>query len=76
MSAAPPTQHEIHTLAEACRRLGIGKTTGYELVKRGEFPCRVIHLGRRMVIPRLDVDRLLTVATPPQEDGALIGGRS
>lgn len=63
MSTAYLTQRETHTVAEACRRLGIGKTTGYELVKHNEFPCRVIRLGRRVVIPRAEVDRLLAAMT-------------
>jgi predicted DNA-binding transcriptional regulator AlpA len=33
-------------LPTACRALGIGRTLGYTLARRGEFPCRVMRLGR------------------------------
>jgi excisionase family DNA binding protein len=31
----------------AARRLGIGEATAYDLIRRGEFPVRVIQLGGR-----------------------------
>lgn len=32
-------------LATAARVLGIGRTTAYELARRGKFPCRVLRIG-------------------------------
>ncbi|CAN5829539.1 hypothetical protein BH23ACT2_BH23ACT2_07320 [soil metagenome] len=43
----PPTL----TMAEACELLGISRWTGYELVKRGEFPVPLVRLGRTIRIP-------------------------
>jgi len=43
----PPTV-DIET---AARILGCGRTLAYELVKRGEFPCRVLRLGKRYLVP-------------------------
>jgi hypothetical protein len=31
--------------------LGIGRTKAYELAKRGEFPTKIIRVGRRYVVP-------------------------
>lgn len=31
--------------------LGLGKTTGYQLVKRGEFPVPVLRVGRKYIVP-------------------------
>lgn len=35
-------------LRSACEALGISKSHGYALAARGEFPCRVIHVGTRV----------------------------
>ncbi len=52
---------ETLTVPEACRLLGISKTLGYDLIARDEFPCRVIRAGRRVIVPRREVDLLLGV---------------
>jgi len=43
----------------ACRILGIGRTTGYGLAKRGEFPCRVVPIGRQYRVPTAELLSLL-----------------
>lgn len=40
------------SMTDACEFLGIGRSTGYELVERGEFPVPVQRLGRRIVVAR------------------------
>jgi hypothetical protein len=61
------TQRELESLPSAfdllvaCRAYGIGKTLGYELAKRGEFPCRVLRLGRTYRVTRADLLRSLGV---------------
>jgi excisionase family DNA binding protein len=45
------------TVPEAARLLGISKDTAYEAAHRGELPVKVI--GRRMLIPRMALLRLL-----------------
>ena len=46
-----------YTLAEAAQRLGISRWLAYEAAHRGELPvCRI---GRRMVVPRAALLRLL-----------------
>jgi hypothetical protein len=36
----------------ACRALNIGRTLGYELAKAGEFPVKVIPVGKKFKVPR------------------------
>jgi len=45
------------TVAEAAQLLGISRTCAYEAAHRGELPVRTI--GRRMVVPRSALRRLL-----------------
>lgn len=35
----------------ACRVLDISPSSGYALAKAGKFPCRVIRVGSRYVVP-------------------------
>lgn len=48
-------------LMVACRAHGIGRTLGYDLAKRGEFPCRVLRIGNRYRVTRADLLRSLGV---------------
>lgn len=43
----------------AFRMLGISRNTGYSLIQRGEFPCQVIKAGKRLLIPKIALSRLL-----------------
>jgi hypothetical protein len=43
----------------AARMLGFGRTLAYELAQRGEFPCRVLRVGRRYIVPTADLLVLL-----------------
>lgn len=65
--ALPPTiDVEI-----AARALGIGRALAYDLVKREEFPVRVLHLGRRFKIITAELHSLLGVhLTLDVTDGA------
>lgn len=51
-------QRQTLTVEEAAKALGIGRGTAYEAVKRGEIPS--IRVGRRLVVPRVALERLLT----------------
>jgi excisionase family DNA binding protein len=52
----------------AARALGLGRSTGYELARRGEFPCRVLRVGSSYRVPTADLMRVLGVEPPtPQE---------
>jgi hypothetical protein len=43
IAAGPPTIG----VPTACGYLGISKSSGYELIKTGRFPCRVLRVGNR-----------------------------
>lgn len=52
------------SLEEAAHRLSIGRTLAYQLAARGEFPCRVLRLGRLYRVPIAELERLLGEREP------------
>jgi excisionase family DNA binding protein len=59
---APADERLTYTLNEAARRLGISRALAYEAAQRGELPvCRI---GRRVLVPRAALLRLLEDGTP------------
>ena len=46
------------TIPDTCRRLGIGRTLVYALIKQGKL--RPIKLGTRTLIPESELQRLIT----------------
>ena len=52
-----PAQRLTMTVEEAAVALGISRATAYEAVSRGEIPC--IRIGRRILIPKVALNRLL-----------------
>jgi excisionase family DNA binding protein len=46
------------TVDDVAARLGIGRNQAYEFVQQGKIPS--IRLGRRWLIPRVALDRLLS----------------
>ncbi len=51
------TEARTYTIEEAAKLLGIGRNHAYEAAKRGEIP--VIRIGKRMLVPKAALDRLL-----------------
>ena len=43
----------------AFKALGISRNTGYSLIQRGEFPLPVIKAGKRLLIPKVEIEKLL-----------------
>lgn len=65
---ALPTVVDLPT---AARALGIGRTKAYQLAHAGQFPCRVIHIGRHYHIPTAELLKTLGVTpTQPTDTGA------
>jgi predicted DNA-binding transcriptional regulator AlpA len=60
------------TITEVAIAFGIARSTAYELAQRDALPVPVIHLGRRMVVPRAALDRLLAAEgeRQPSDDAA------
>ncbi len=52
-----PPQKETHTVPVAGEILGIGKNAAYEAARKGEIPT--IRIGRRLLVPKLALKRLL-----------------
>jgi excisionase family DNA binding protein len=48
------------TIEETGKQLGIGRNAAYSAVKKGEIPS--IKIGRRLLVPRVALDRLLASA--------------
>lgn len=59
-----PAYPLAHTVPEACRRLGVSRSTIYELIKQREI--RSFKVGKRTLVPDADlrafVERRLEVA--------------
>jgi len=54
-------ERQTMTVDEAAGVLGISRNLAYELVGRGELPS--LRLGRRVLVPRASLERLLDVTT-------------
>jgi excisionase family DNA binding protein len=48
---------DVLTVQEAARILRLGRNAAYEAIRRGEIPS--LRIGRRIVIPRTGLERLL-----------------
>lgn len=51
------------TVEEAAELLGVSRAFAYELVARKELPS--LKLGRRVIIPRRALERLLDIESEP-----------
>ena len=60
MSSPPLSPNrDTLTIEEVAGRLGVCRTTAYELARRNELPVPVIYLGRRMVVSRHALEAML-----------------
>jgi excisionase family DNA binding protein len=57
-----------YTVQEAAQALGVGRNSAYALLQRGELPC--VRVGRRVLIPRDAILRLLGIGPADQEQAA------
>ena len=62
-STTPLPQRRTMTVEEAAALVGVGRSTLYQYVKRGDIPC--VRLGRRIVIPVHVVEALLAGTERP-----------
>ncbi len=51
------------TVEEAARLLGISRGLAYEMARQGRLPT--LRLGRRLLVPRARLERLLSEGEPP-----------
>ena len=55
LDALPP----VLDVPTAAKVLGIGRSLAYDLVRRGEWPSTVIHVGKLIKIPSAPLLRLI-----------------
>lgn len=55
------------SVEHAAHLLGLGRTTMYAAIRRGEVPA--LRIGRRRVVRRSTLDRLLADGFAPAENG-------
>ena len=53
---------KVLTIAETAKELGICRQFAYEAARLGDIPT--IRIGRRVLVPRAALDRMLEEATP------------
>jgi excisionase family DNA binding protein len=71
MSTKEGAARQTLTIEEAAALLGIGRNSAYQAVASGQLP--VIRIGRRLLVPRAALQRLL--ADAPPSAGTLPDGR-
>jgi predicted DNA-binding transcriptional regulator AlpA len=54
-----PDQQPLLDLLDAAPLFTIGRTTAYELAKRGEFPVPILKIGKRYKVRTADLRRYL-----------------
>lgn len=54
----------------AAAAFGIGRTNAYALARQGEFPCKVIRVGRLFRVVTADLRRVLNVHDDTDERAA------
>lgn len=51
-------------LKDAGRAFGMGRTKAHELVRKGQFPCRLVRCGGGYVVPKPELLRVLGYPVP------------
>ncbi|GAO11113.1 helix-turn-helix transcriptional regulator [Streptomyces lydicamycinicus] len=57
------------SVKDASRALGFSRAKGYDLVRRGEFPCRVLRIGRSTRVVTASLLRVLESGEPEYSGG-------
>ncbi len=77
MSSVPPTVSQLLSWPatvplwpDAASALGLSRATAYELVRRDEFPCPVLRLGRLLKVPTAGLLQALGIPLPSTHDEA------
>lgn len=65
-TTASDHDRKTYTVTEMAAVLGIGRTAAYEAVRTGQVPA--LKIGKRVVIPRVALERLLSDPTVNSDD--------
>jgi excisionase family DNA binding protein len=52
------SERGTYTVKEAGRKLGLGRNSTYEGIRKGEIPS--IRIGNRILVPKAALDRMLS----------------
>lgn len=58
-------ERQTYSADEAFALLGMKRSTGFDALKNGTFPVKVIRVGKRYYIPRAPLDELLSYEPKP-----------
>ena len=62
------SERGTYSIEEVAVRLGIDRGTAYRLAKVDKLPVPVLRLGRRLVVSRIALDRVLAGEAPRREE--------
>jgi hypothetical protein len=55
-------------LETANRALQLSRSMGYDLARRGNYPCKVLRIGTTYRVVTEDLHRILSVTSPADQD--------
>jgi excisionase family DNA binding protein len=58
------------SIEEVAAALGVGRSTVYDSIRRGDFPLPVIRIGARVLVSRTALERLLSAHQGATYDAA------
>jgi predicted DNA-binding transcriptional regulator AlpA len=61
------------SVEHASRAFGFSRAKGYDLIRSGQFPCRVLRIGRKTRVVTASLLRVLESGVPEYND-ASVGG--
>jgi predicted DNA-binding transcriptional regulator AlpA len=65
-NGSPPGEPQLarrtYRIEEVAKLLGIGRNKAYEAAQRDDCPFPVIRIGKRLVVPRVAINRMLGIA--------------
>ncbi|MFF5546829.1 helix-turn-helix transcriptional regulator [Streptomyces sp. MB22_4] len=56
------------SVEDASKALGFSRAKGYDLIRNGQFPCRVLRIGRRTRVVTASLLRVLESGDPEYND--------
>jgi predicted DNA-binding transcriptional regulator AlpA len=59
------------SVEDASRALGFSRAKGYDLVRNGQFPCRVLRIGRKTRVVTASLLRVLESGVPEYNDACV-----
>ena len=72
----PPTERRTLTIPEVAAALGLARSTAYELAAADRLPVPTIRAGRRLLVSRAALERVLDGVAVEHPAGTTIGSRA